>query len=1105
MLSCDKYHPLLLNSNLKSLAGEFPYLLAKNFRQTVTSSSPALSIPALAYYLYSTSSWDFYATAAPHSYTSKQLCCISRIVSDPSKIDGLQSCSGRVLLPALVHYFLTSMPMSTRRAKSEESDSELGAERTDHPKASGLPDIEEEHPMSMTPSVGRVNSGVYRTPISGSFGGSDMKADLDSVATQMQNHVLTSPAKDLLKTAEQIHSRLTTNRPELMSFKGFSAEQKLQTVVDLKKMLKEIDDILCDNISTLANEASAADGSGPIEGLDASSVVLLWGALYDKADPVLKDMKEVAERFLQRKAGAGILSGLSEKAELAWRLCCLPKIAAVNSESAASLIQAFFPELQFGPSVSGLLAQWLYAGGLNGYNFAPQGLQDELSQYSSSDIIQVRVMNIMRNPLNPQTGKRAHVDRDELKVFLSKNLSVGDKKPTIVSTAVFNNAPPEPVIEDEAPFVSTGRLKWPDLQLQGVADLRLNSKIVDQILGKGPPMSLGGNPSIPEQRTELTMRQKGRASILSLVRTKEYDGLAQIHYALQLPHMALERSLHYQIDMACIAKNYRPCVMAVEISATLWNRSGGRNTPTSTINVGHKNAYINVCFRLPEDALWVLKNLGDFTLSENADSALGLLHFQTRLIKVPSFTYDDDSEEEGTSRGHNLFMLWVRNIPDKITDHLRTFLGSAQSRTYPLLQSAWKREWLNELGVQDLSFQMTKSKASQNARLDTSQPLGLSFFSDEKRATARLLLDGVDDDSEVYASLNSKLRARLVENRLPLCRGMSTDINSSLEYDESILTRKEFIDIERARTSGGRGNSQQLSQTPQTFSYSKPNAAPPPESNQAPPPPQMQDTLTPENSAFSKLTDALVQCITSNTQAQREMQTAQKEMQTAQKEMQESNQRFIAQMLQSNKDMLLAATRPRLEPPGSRPSGLDDSLQSRFNLLDDEPEMLQDIDESFLPDEKWDRQMRHSMGAGRFDEATLKICKSDLLDALGRGSEVLIPFPVKTPGKLPGEWYPFEQFIRHRHADNVNWLTNVTPSPVWFQGLQGWFIITGLISSGKIEVRFDQGLQCYKATASEQLRKRTKREEGEGRSSQAPPPGNGGEPGLFNVRASLDK
>ena len=1103
VLHCDKHHPLLLNSNLKSLAGEFPYLLAKNFRQTVTSSLPALLIPVLAHYLHSTSSWDFYATAAPHSCTPKQLCCISRIVSDPSKIDGLRTGSGRVLFSALVHYLSTPMPR-TRQQTPEASDSESGLQQNGR-KASNLSDIDEELSPFRTPTVGRV-SGARKpeesgTPISGSVEGRDLRAAVDSVATQMQNHVLTSPARDLLRIAEQIHFRLTTNCPKPMLFEGFSAEQKLQTVVDLKTMLKEIDDILCDNISTLANEVGTTDGSGPIEGLDAASVVLMWSALHDKADPVLKDMKKVAECFLQRKAEAGILSGLSEKAELAWRLSYLPKISADNAESVAGLIRVFFPELQFGPSVSGLLAQWLYAGGLNGYNFAPQGLQDELSRYSSpTDVIRVRVMNIIRNPPDPQTGKRTAVDRDELKVFLSKNLSMGDKKPTIVSTSVFSNTPPEPVTDEEAPGVSTGRVKWPDLQLQGVAELQLNRRIMDQILGKGPSMSLGGNPTIPEQRTELTLAQKGQASILCLVRTKEYEGLTQVHYALQLTHMALERSLHYQIDMACIAKNYRPCVMAVVISATLWDRSGGRNTAKWTINVGHKNAYVNVCFRSAEDALWALNHLGSFTLSENADSALGLIHFEARLIKVPSFKYGNDTADEGTSRGNDLFMLWIRNVPDSITTHLRTFLGNMQFQSYPSLKSAWKQEWWNDLRVQHLSFQMTKTKASSNARLDISQPLGLSFNSDADRTKVRLLLEGVDDDSEVSTGLTSELRARLVENRLPLCFGLSTDLNSSLEYDESILTKKEFFDMERARTSVGRATNQQLSQTPQTFEYSKPkpNPAPPPAPSLAPAPQIGHDASTSENSAFSKLADALVQCINNNTQAQREMQMAQKEMQ-------ESNQRFIAQMLQSNKDMIQAASRPRLEPPGSALAGLDDSTHSRFDLLDDEIEVLPDIDEFFLPKEKWDRTMRASMGVGYFDEPILNNCTRDLLQALGRGHEVLIPFPVKTPGKLPGEWYPFEQLTNHRHAGDSNWLARVAPSPVWYRGLQGWYIITGLISRGKMEVKFDQGLQCYKATASEQLRKKLKREEGEGRSSQAPPSGNEVEPGLFNVRASPGK
>mgnify|MGYP003685594265 CR=1 FL=1 len=192
---------------------------------------------------------------------------------------------------------------------------------------------------------------------------------------------------------------------------------------------------------------------------------------------------------------------------------------------------------------------------------------------------------------------------------------------------------------------------------------------------------------------------------------------------------------------------------------------------------------------------------------------------------------------------------------------------------------------------------------------------------------------------------------------------------------------------------------------------------------------------------------------------------------------------------------------------GSRDPALDSSFESRFEDMDDRDAPLPPlIDTNFLIKELWDPQMRSDFAFGRFDGQRMTDCQQELNTVLRRkGVPVLFPFPVPEKSRLPGEWIPFDLFKTHPAIADESWITNRCSSLVWYHGLQGWFILTGLIKSRKVTVTFNLKWLCYEMVATEQAKRICTARPDDPSSSQTSSSqpsagsGNGMVPGQFRV------
>eukprot|EP00961_Rhodomonas_salina_P299151 3938691-Rhodomonas_salina.1 len=191
-------------------------------------------------------------------------------------------------------------------------------------------------------------------------------------------------------------------------------------------------------------------------------------------------------------------------------------------------------------------------------------------------------------------------------------------------------------------------------------------------------------------------------------------------------------------------------------------------------------------------------------------------------------------------------------------------------------------------------------------------------------------------------------------------------------------------------------------------------------------------------------------------------------------------------------------------------SGLDNSFESRFEDMDERDAPLPPlIDVNFLIKELWDPQMRADFAFGRFDGSRMTECQQEINTVLRRkGVPILFPFPVPEKSRLPGEWIPFDLFKAHPAVADESWITNRCSSPVWYHGLQGWYILTGLIKSRKVTVTFNHKWLCYEMSATEQAKRvctgRPEEALSQSSSSQSSAgPGNGMVPGQFRVNTNL--
>eukprot|EP00961_Rhodomonas_salina_P123036 1657210-Rhodomonas_salina.2 len=193
------------------------------------------------------------------------------------------------------------------------------------------------------------------------------------------------------------------------------------------------------------------------------------------------------------------------------------------------------------------------------------------------------------------------------------------------------------------------------------------------------------------------------------------------------------------------------CVIGVAISDVLWENK----VPRWTISVKHSHAYVNTYFRSGEDAVWVDKNLGSFTITENPITELGLLSATLSLQRIQSFRYDDDGAPGKSSAGlknsDTIYVLRVENLPGDLSMILQRELGKQQCGTFFGMKGEWMKEWWRHFSVSVLHF--TYSEGC----IDTSEPLLLGFSTDVNRSAAEARIDGSSTEAQIGLMRNTPL------------------------------------------------------------------------------------------------------------------------------------------------------------------------------------------------------------------------------------------------------------------------------------------------------------------------------------------------------------
>eukprot|EP00961_Rhodomonas_salina_P218687 2955515-Rhodomonas_salina.1 len=462
------------------------------------------------------------------------------------------------------------------------------------------------------------------------------------------------------------------------------------------------------------------------------------------------------------------------------------------------------------------------------------------------------------------------------------------------------------------------------------------------------------------------------------------------------------------------------------------------------------------------------------------------------LQKISSFRYSDSTSTVSASSSECIFMLWINGLPEELKELLPSAIGRTAMRTYLSARMAWLKDWWGKVGAHHLTFSFVQGQ------IDTTRPLGLGFPTAEKRTNVQNLLVGFEG-----------------AHPMALAKGCSVDRNLELSFEEAEINRTQFMSIDKnhqakteatpsvKKTHGSkrdRKNSKRGSQTSSRESSRDPSPTPDlPKCSETKAPPLMGPKTaanpdgkdsTEEPEVTKDLFSLLAQVIKKSNASQERMQDKQLE---AQKAMQADQHEFMREMssaaLMTQKAMVgLLSGKPlkqitetgspakdgawEMDKPDRQPRDLNESTESfQFQVLDyEEDEQPPLVDTDFLEKERWDPTTRSDLAIGHFQG--LEQCRQEILKVLAlQGSTILLPFPVAQGTRLPGVWLPFEAFKDHPLVSNDMWITKQCSSPVWHLGLQGWYVITGLILKRKVDISLDKTLGCYEMKASEQLKK----------------------------------
>eukprot|EP00961_Rhodomonas_salina_P299348 3938861-Rhodomonas_salina.1 len=246
-------------------------------------------------------------------------------------------------------------------------------------------------------------------------------------------------------------------------------------------------------MSNLANgDSITSDGSGPMDGLDTSTVVLMWGSIWEPATGVKDEYRTVSNSFLRRYESLGIITNLDGKAHIAWMLSCMDQVEETIARDVHDHAAKTMGEKS---QYSELFARYIRASAHSCYGSYPQAMKDEFEEIMAmgdAGCIGLRVLSMKRNL--PDVGtRRVRVDpndptseivskqvdiyvktsREDMKEFFVNEFSEPGFRPPLISYSIFDS-PAEPQVEEGTldKIIAGAPPKFQDMHLVGQLQTR---------------------------------------------------------------------------------------------------------------------------------------------------------------------------------------------------------------------------------------------------------------------------------------------------------------------------------------------------------------------------------------------------------------------------------------------------------------------------------------------------------------------------------------------------------------------------------------------------------------------------------------------------------
>eukprot|EP00961_Rhodomonas_salina_P235643 3185024-Rhodomonas_salina.1 len=191
----------------------------------------------------------------------------------------------------------------------------------------------------------------------------------------------------------------------LAMIQASDAATQAEFLATLRQLCTDVGKILFDNAAALLqSKEPMIDGSGPLDGLDTSAIVLMWGSLWNGASGTSPEYQATARTFLNRYAAEGLVKDVARKAHVAWVLSCME---ASSDDMASTVCTIAIKSLKETAEISELYARYARTAAFSCYGYFTKALKDEIEETQDMEdigLLSLRVISFRRN--QPDIGMR---------------------------------------------------------------------------------------------------------------------------------------------------------------------------------------------------------------------------------------------------------------------------------------------------------------------------------------------------------------------------------------------------------------------------------------------------------------------------------------------------------------------------------------------------------------------------------------------------------------------------------------------------------------------------------------------------------------------------